>query len=277
MGSQGTTLSRRQIRLSNMRILLHKSHWPAYNRRWRKSGLLANPERDRSASGQMEYLLLRWTVFLARRRNPGRQQYARSGRLGTRLPVRRQIIPKMQSSPTPVGGRWIGLFVQDKVHVNSRSTATGPDCGGNITVSLWIHDKSASSLFPFVEELCPRGRAPPDGICQMPPTMRSCSNPYFISASLPMPGDDFRYERKAKGLTGNQVRQVSYGPGPGFFAPRLGLSWQPTGSDKLVLHVGTGIFMNLPDTNRMGSFANNNPVSTQTPNYDDCVWPPLLH
>jgi len=73
--------------------------------------------------------------------------------------------------------------------------------------------------------------------------------------------------RHEKGLTGNKVREVSYGPGPGYFAPRLGVSWQPMHSDKLMVHAGVGIFNNLPDTNRMGSFANNNPVSTQTPNY----------
>ena len=73
--------------------------------------------------------------------------------------------------------------------------------------------------------------------------------------------------RQAKGLTGNKVREVSYGPGPGYFAPRLGVSWQPMTTDKLVVHAGAGIFNDLSDTNRMGSFANNNPVSTQTPTY----------
>ena len=49
--------------------------------------------------------------------------------------------------------------------------------------------------------------------------------------------------------------------------------------DKLVLHAGAGIFSNLPDTNRLGSFANNNPVSTQTPNYTTAFGapPPLTN
>ena len=56
--------------------------------------------------------------------------------------------------------------------------------------------------------------------------------------------------RRAKGLTGNKISEVSFGPGPGYFAPRLGISWQPTASDRLVIDTGAGIFMDLPDTNR---------------------------
>ena len=39
---------------------------------------------------------------------------------------------------------------------------------------------------------------------------------------------------------------MSYGPGPGFFAPRLGISWQPFDSDKLVVHAGAGFFPTCP-------------------------------
>lgn len=175
-----------------------------------------------------------------------------------------------------VGGRWINLFVQDNIHVTSRF---------NIQAGLrWEYnrqpmdtDNQLAAFYPLSKSYQPGDAllltALPDA-----PNDALCSNPYFISATgqcLVMTSN----MRKAKGLTGYNVQSVSYGPGPGFFAPRLGLSWQPTGSDKLVLHMGAGIFSNLPNTNRMGSFANNNPVSTQTPVYDTAFGtpPPLTN
>ena len=74
--------------------------------------------------------------------------------------------------------------------------------------------------------------------------------------------------RRAKGITGNKVRQVSLRTGAGLLCSARsgfhGSRWGPTG---LWFTPAPGIFMDLPDTNRMGSFANNNPVFTQTPNY----------
>ena len=60
---------------------------------------------------------------------------------------------------------------------------------------------------------------------------------------------------------------MSYGPGHGNFDPRLGISWRLTNSGDVVVHAGGGIFNDLPVSNLISSFVNNNPVNTRTPNY----------
>jgi hypothetical protein len=163
-----------------------------------------------------------------------------------------------------VGGRWIALFAQDNFHISPRFTLQAGLRWEYNRQPMDTHNQLAT-IFPLSNSFTPGDAllltAYPDA-----QNDALCSNPYFISATgqcLVMTSG----MRKEKGLTGNKVRQVSYGPGPGYFAPRLGVSWQPTNSDKLVLHAGGGLFSNLPDTNRQGSFANNNPVSTQSPTY----------
>ncbi|MDX6463590.1 MAG: hypothetical protein QOE55_7287 [Acidobacteriaceae bacterium] len=163
-----------------------------------------------------------------------------------------------------VGGRWISLFAQDNVRVTSHL---------NVQTGLrWEYRRQPMDTKNQLAAFFPLSKSYQPGdallLTALPDAANDalCANPYFLSSSgqcLIMTS----VMRKAKGLTGNKVRQVSYGPGPGYFAPRLGVSWQPTNSDRLVLHAGAGIFMDLPDTNRMGSFANNNPVFTQTPNF----------
>jgi hypothetical protein len=163
-----------------------------------------------------------------------------------------------------VGGRWISLFAQDNVRVTPHL---------NVQAGLrWEYRRQPMDTKNQLAAFFPLGKTfqPGDALLltALPDAANDalCSNPYFLSSSgqcLIMTSA----MRRAKGLTGNKVRQVSYGPGPGYFAPRFGVSWQPANFDKLVVHAGVGIFMDLPDTNRMGSFANNNPVFTQTPNY----------
>ncbi len=163
-----------------------------------------------------------------------------------------------------VGGRWIAFFAQDSFRVTPRFTVQAGLRWEYNRQPMDTHNQLAA-FFPLSKTFSPGDAllltALPDAANDA-----LCSNPYFISSTgqcLIMTSA----VRKEKGLTGNKVREVSYGPGAGFFAPRFGLSWQPMNSDKLVLHAGAGIFSNVPDTNRLGSFANNNPVSTQTPNY----------
>jgi len=163
-----------------------------------------------------------------------------------------------------VGGRWISAFAQDSIRVNPRLT---------VQAGLrWEYRRQPMDQKNEIAAFYPLSRdsTPGDALLITPlPNAANdalCSNPYFISATgqcLIMSSN----ERAAKGLTGNKGREVSFGPGWGYFAPRMGLSWQPLKSDRLVVHTGAGIFMDLPNTNRMGSFANNNPVFTQTPNY----------
>ncbi len=162
------------------------------------------------------------------------------------------------------GGNWISLFSQDNFRATPRL---------NVQAGLrWEYRRQPTDTQNKLAAFYPLSKTfqPGDAllITALPDAANDdlCSNPYFRSASgqcLIMTSG----MRKAKGLTGNKVRQVSFGPGAGYFAPRFGVSWQPMGSDRLVVHAGAGIFMDLPDTNRMGSFANNNPVFTQTPNF----------
>jgi hypothetical protein len=162
-----------------------------------------------------------------------------------------------------VGGRWISAFAQDSFRATSRLT---------VQAGLrWEYRRQPMDTQNKLAAFYPLKNATGPGnallLTALPDAQNDalCGNSYFLSSSgqcLIMTSG----MRRSKGLTGNKVRQVSYGPGAGYFAPRVGVSWQPTGSDRLVVHGGIGIFMDLPDTNRMGSFANNNPVFTQTPN-----------
>ena len=63
------------------------------------------------------------------------------------------------------------------------------------------------------------------------------------------------------------------------FAPRLGISWRPTHSNKFVIHTGGGIFYDLPETNQLVAYNNNNPVDSQTLNYSPAAGapPPLTN
>ncbi len=175
-----------------------------------------------------------------------------------------------------VGGRWVSLFAQDNFRVSPRFTVQAGLRWEYNRQPMDTHNQLAT-IFPLANDFTPGDAllltAYPDA-----QNDALCSNPYFISATgqcLVMTSG----MRRQKGLTGNKVKQVSYGPGPGYFAPRLGVSWQPTNSDRLVLHAGGGLFSNLPDTNRQGSFANNNPVSTQSPTYSTAFGssPPLTN
>jgi hypothetical protein len=106
-----------------------------------------------------------------------------------------------------------------------------------------------------------------------------CSNAYFISAvsgqCIIMPSS----LRKQLGFSSDQVRRLSLGDSNGSFAPRMGISFNPFNSGKLVIHAGAGIFFDLPISNPMGANANNNPVFTQTPTYNTVFGapPPLTN
>ena len=163
-----------------------------------------------------------------------------------------------------VGGRWISLFAQDDILLS-------PNVSVNIGLR-WEYrrqpmdeNNEIATLFPLSNSFTPGDALL---LTALPNAENDalCSNSYFISASgqcLVMSSS----MRRAKGLTGNAVREVSFGPGHGNFLPRLGISWRPAKSDRLVLHAGAGVFTDLPDTNIMASFANNNPVFTQSPTF----------
>jgi hypothetical protein len=65
-------------------------------------------------------------------------------------------------------------------------------------------------------------------------------------------------QRSSFGFTGRTAQTLIF-PDNKDFAPRLGISWRPTSSDKAVIHTGYGIFYDTPNMNNQ-HFVNNNPV-----------------
>jgi hypothetical protein len=175
-----------------------------------------------------------------------------------------------------VGGGWFSLFAQDNIHVNSRLS---------VEVGLrWEYRKQPfdrnnkfAALYPLAFNstpgdallITPLPVAANDALCSNPLFINSVGQCLIMSSAM----------RTQLGLTGNKLRELSFGPGSGSFAPRLGISWRPTNSDKLIIHTGAGIFYDLPVTNLLGSQVNNNPVFTQTPSYTPAVGvpPPLTN
>lgn len=88
-----------------------------------------------------------------------------------------------------------------------------------------------------------------------------------------MPRDDFG-TKEAVWPDGGKREQASFGGGWTSFAPRLGISWRPTHSNKFVIHTGAGIFYDLPETNQLVAYNNNNPVSTRTLIYSPSIGEP---
>lgn len=65
-------------------------------------------------------------------------------------------------------------------------------------------------------------------------------------------------KRAQLGFTGRTQRTLIF-PVHHDFAPRLGISWRPTDSDKLIVRTGYGIFYDLPNFNNQ-HFVDNNPI-----------------
>jgi hypothetical protein len=176
-----------------------------------------------------------------------------------------------------VGGRWFSLFVQDNFRVNKKLTV---EAGLRWERRTQPYDKNnqIAAVYPLANNFTAGDALM---LTALPDTQNDalCSNPYFISTISGQCIIMSSSLRKKLGLNSNQVRQVSRGDSHGNFNPRFGVSYSPLDSDKIVLHAGAGIFLDLPETNLMGSFANNNPVFTQTPTYNTVFGapPPLTN
>jgi Carboxypeptidase regulatory-like domain len=173
------------------------------------------------------------------------------------------------------GGGWFSAFGQDNVQVTPRLALQLGLRWEYRKQPTDAHDRIAT-LYPLRDNftagdallLTPLPDAANDALC---------AQAYFISATgqcLVMSSA----MRRQLGLTGNALRELSFGA-HGAFAPRIGVSWRPTNSDKLVIHSGVGIFYDLPVTNIIGSYVNNNPVFTKTPTYTPAFGspPPLTN
>jgi len=164
-----------------------------------------------------------------------------------------------------IGGGWFSVFAQDNFRVNDSLSL---ELGVRWEYRKQPHDKhnEIATMFPLSNSFTPGdallATALPDAANDA-----LCSNPYFISATgecLIMTSA----ERRQYGLTGGKRQEVSLGGGWDSFAPRLGISWRPTHSNKFVIHTGAGIFYDLPETNQLVAYNNNNPVFSQTLSYN---------
>ena len=84
-------------------------------------------------------------------------------------------------------------------------------------------------------------------------------------------------QRAALGFT-DRTRRTLIFPDKRDFAPRFGLSWRPTSSDKLIVRGGYGIFYDLANFNNQ-HFVDNNPVFSPSQIYNTAVGspPPLTN
>jgi hypothetical protein len=175
-----------------------------------------------------------------------------------------------------VGGGWFSVFGQDSFRATDSLSL---ELGLRWEYRKQPHDKhdKIATLFPLSNSFTPGDALLVTGF---PDAANDalCSEPYFISATgqcLVMSSA----QRKQYGLTGGKRQEVSLGGGWDSFAPRLGISWRPTHSNKLVIHAGAGIFYDLPETNQLVAYNNNNPVSSQTLIYSPPFGeaPPLIN
>jgi len=164
-----------------------------------------------------------------------------------------------------VGGRWISGFVQD----NFRATQNL-----NIEAGIrWEYRKLPVDSHNQMGAFYPLEKNYTAGdallLSALPGAQNDalCRQAYFISTATGNCVLATSSQRSALGFTGNKLRELSFGPGHGSFAPRLAVSVRPLSSDRLILHAGVGAFFDLPVSNPLGSYVNNNPISTQTPTY----------
>jgi hypothetical protein len=175
-----------------------------------------------------------------------------------------------------VGGNWIGLFIQDNYRINTNVTIEGG--------FRWDYRRQPTEAHNNLAAFYPLSKTFQTGdallISAQPDSANDalCSQTYLQSAT----GQCLvatAAQRRQFGFSSNQAKQVSFGPGHGNFSPRLAVSLRPTGSDRLVVHAGAGIFLDLPLTNQLGSTDDNNPITTQNPVYNTSFGapPPLTN
>ena len=163
------------------------------------------------------------------------------------------------------GGGWFSLFAQDNIRVTPR-----------LSLELgirWEYRKQPHDTQNQLATIYPLSTSYTSGdallVTPLPAAQNDalCSDPFFVNANgqcLVMSSS----MRTQRGLTGGKLSELSFGPGAGNFDPRLGISWRLTNSGNVVLHAGGGLFNDLPITNIISSFVNNNPVNTRTPTYE---------
>jgi hypothetical protein len=164
-----------------------------------------------------------------------------------------------------VGGRWLSAFVQDNFRATSNLTIEAGLRWEYRSLPVDKHNQMAA-FYPLAKNFTPGDAlllsAFPDG-----QNDALCSQSYYISSATGNCVLATSTQRRALGFTGNKLRELSFGPKKGSFAPRLAFSIRPLDTDRLIFHIGAGAFFDLPTSNPLGSYVNNNPISTQTPTY----------
>ncbi len=158
-----------------------------------------------------------------------------------------------------VGGNFMSLFAQDNVKLSS-----------NISINVgvrWEYRRPAIDKHNNYVTLVPTG-----------PKFSGPGNATLVTAAPDGQNDsfctsaDYSYltttdgrcliatseQRSKLGFTG-RTRQTLIFPVHHDFAPRIGIVVRPTGSDKLVVRTGYGLFYDLPNFNNQ-HFVDNNPV-----------------
>ncbi len=158
-----------------------------------------------------------------------------------------------------VGGDFISLFAQDNVKLT-------PNLAINAGLR-WEYRRPAIDKHNNYVTLVPTG-----------PKFSGPGNATLVTAAPNVQNDSFctdpaysylsttdgrcliasSAQRAQLGFSG-RTRQTLIFPVHHDFAPRFGISWRPTGSDKVVIRSGYGIFYDLPNFNNQ-HFVDNNPV-----------------
>ena len=108
-----------------------------------------------------------------------------------------------------------------------------------------------------------------DALCTQNPSLISLTGQCLVASSS---------LRAQLGFTGRKRKAVQL-DSPQKFAPRIGLTWRPLGSDKFVIHAGAGIFADIPMLNPFLSPGTNSPTTSLTPSYHYAFGspPPLVN
>jgi hypothetical protein len=91
-----------------------------------------------------------------------------------------------------------------------------------------------------------------DSLCNLPQYINAEGNHLVMCSS----------DMKKYGFTGRTARSLAFGDNFNW-APRVGLAWRPTSSDKLVIRTGYGMFFDFPDFN-IFHYGFNNPIQGQS-------------